>query len=67
MELTGAREATCTLDDVAGADEAFLASTVREALPLAAVDEVELPANGPVTQEAGLLLRERIAAELAPV
>jgi len=67
MELTGAREATCTLDDVAGAEEAFLASTVREALPVVAVEEIELPAAGPLTQEAGRLLRERIAAELAPV
>ncbi|MGI8593166.1 MAG: aminotransferase class IV [Solirubrobacteraceae bacterium] len=66
MELTGAREATCTLDDVAAADEAFLASTVREALPVTAVEEIELPADGPLTQEAGRLLRERIAAELAP-
>ncbi len=66
MELTGAREATCTLDEVAAAQEAFLASTVREALPLTAVDDIELPADGPLTQEAGRLLREHIAAELAP-
>ena len=67
MELTGAREAPCTLDDIAAADEAFLASTVREALAVAAVEEIELPADGPLTQEAGRLLRERIAVELAPV
>ncbi len=66
MELTGAREAVCTLDEVGSAEEAFLASTVREALPVAAVEDIELPVDGPVTREAGRLLSERIAAELVP-
>ena len=44
IEETGATEAVCTLDDLRGAEEAFIASTVREVLPIAAVDDVELPA-----------------------
>ena len=66
LEDSGAREAVCTLDDVARAEEAFIASTVRETMPIAAVDEIELPlAPGPVTQAAGERLRQRIERELA--
>src|SRR5919106_23390 len=42
LEECEAREAPCTLDDVAAADEAFIASTVREVMPIAAIDEIEL-------------------------
>jgi branched-chain amino acid aminotransferase len=66
LEDSSAREAVCTLDDVARAEEAFIASTVREVMPIAAVDEVELPqAPGPVTQAAAERLRRRIERELA--
>jgi branched-chain amino acid aminotransferase len=65
LELMEVEERSCTLDDVRAADEAFLASTVREALPLAAVDDIELAVDGPITAEAGRVLRERIAEELA--
>ena len=66
IELTGAQERACTLDDVHAADEAFLASTVREVQAVSAVEEHELPAApGPLTERAGRLLREHIAAELA--
>jgi branched-chain amino acid aminotransferase len=65
MEETGAVEAVCTLDDVRGAEEAFIASSVREVMPIAAVDEIVLPsAPGPVTQRAGELLAARIGREL---
>jgi branched-chain amino acid aminotransferase len=57
-------EETCTLDDLAGADEAFLTSTVREVQAIAAIDDSELPVDGPLTQEAARRLRERIVAEL---
>ena len=53
-----------TLDDVRAADEAFLASTVREVHPVSAIEDVELAANGPVTQEAGRRVRAAIEAEL---
>jgi branched-chain amino acid aminotransferase len=62
----GAEEAVCTLDDVRAADEAFIASTVREVLPIAAVDDIELPAApGPVTVDARERLSRRIEAALA--
>jgi branched-chain amino acid aminotransferase len=63
---TGAEEAVCTLDDVRAADEAFIASTLREVQPIAAVDEIELPAApGPLTQDARAALARRIEAEIA--
>jgi branched-chain amino acid aminotransferase len=66
IEECDAQEAICTLDDVRAADEAFIASTVREAQPIAVVDEIELPsAPGPVTLEARERLGRRIEAELA--
>lgn len=62
---TGAQEAVCTLDDVRGADEAFIASSVREVMPIAAVDDIELPsAPGPVTEAAREALARRIEREL---
>ena len=66
IEECEAEERVCTLDDVAAADEAFIASTVREAMPIAVVDDVELPAApGPMTLEAGERLTRRIGRELA--
>ncbi len=65
MEESGAEEAVCTLDDVRAAEEAFIASSVREVLPIAAVDDIELPsAPGPVTQDARESLARRIEREL---
>jgi branched-chain amino acid aminotransferase len=65
IEEAGAREAVCTLDDVARAEEAFIASTVREVMPIAAVDDTVVPlAPGPVTQDAAQRLRRRIEREL---
>jgi branched-chain amino acid aminotransferase len=65
FELTDAEEAPCARDDVAGAEEAFLASTVREVQPVAAVEDVALPAGGPRTVEAAERLHARIQQELA--
>jgi branched-chain amino acid aminotransferase len=68
IEECEAQERVCTLDDIAGADEAFIASTVRTALPIAAVDDIELPAApGPVTLDAGERLNRRIQQALAGV
>jgi branched-chain amino acid aminotransferase len=59
-------ERPCTMDDVAAAEEAFIASTVREAMPIAVVDDITLPsAPGPVTLEVGERLMRRIERELA--
>jgi branched-chain amino acid aminotransferase len=65
MEVTDAVERETTRDDVRTADEAFLASSVREALPVHAVEDTQLPVDGPITADAGARLRERIQAELA--
>jgi branched-chain amino acid aminotransferase len=63
LEVT---EAPCTLDDVRAAQEAFIASSVREVMPIAAVDDIELPhAPGPVTEAAYEALRRRVERELA--
>ena len=56
----------CTLDDLRAAEEAFIASTVREVIPIAAIDDLELPAApGPVTQEAHARFQARVERELA--
>ncbi|MEA2310470.1 MAG: branched-chain amino acid aminotransferase [Solirubrobacteraceae bacterium] len=66
LEETDAEEAVCTLEDLGSAEEAFIASTVREVMPIAAIDEIELPAApGPVTQDARERLSRRIERELA--
>jgi branched-chain amino acid aminotransferase len=66
IEESDAAERPCTMDDVRAAEEAFIASTVRECLPIAAVDDIELPAApGPVTLAAREALVRRIQRELA--
>jgi branched-chain amino acid aminotransferase len=66
IEECDVQEQPCTLDDIASAEEAFIASTVREAMPIAAVDDITLPAApGPVTLDAGERLARRIERELA--
>jgi branched-chain amino acid aminotransferase len=67
MEACDAGEQPCTLDDLAGADEAFLASTIREVQPIAAIDEIEFATEAPITAAAAARVRERITAELAAV
>jgi branched-chain amino acid aminotransferase len=65
VEAHGAIEESCTLDDLRGAQEAFLASSMREVQPLAAIDELRLPAApGPVTLNARETLARAIEAEL---
>jgi branched-chain amino acid aminotransferase len=65
FELAGAAEAPCTAPDLEAADEAFLASSVREVQYVAAIEERAFDGEGPVTTEAGRLLRDRIESELA--
>ncbi len=66
LEELDVTEAPCTLDDVRAAEEAFIASSVREVMPIAAVDDIELPhAPGPVTDAAHAAFRQRVARELA--
>ena len=66
LEELDVREAPCTLDDVRVAQEAFIASSVREVMPIAVVDDIVLPhAPGPVTEAALEAFRQRVARELA--
>ncbi len=66
IEECDAAEAPCTLDDLAGAEEAFIASTVRVVMPIAVIDDITLPAApGPVTREAAERMDRRIERELA--
>ena len=66
LEECEVTEAPCTLDDVRAAEEAFIASTVREVMPIAAVDDIELPAApGPGHRAAHEAFRQRVERELA--
>ena len=66
LEECDVTEAPCTLDDVRAAEEAFIASSVREVMPIAAVDDIALPrAPGPVTEAAHAAFRQRVERELA--
>jgi branched-chain amino acid aminotransferase len=65
IEATGAVEREATLADLLGADELFLASTMREVHPVAALDEREFATVGPVTAAAAEAAGHRLAAELA--
>ena len=65
LEELDVTEAPCTLDDVRAAQEAFIASSVREVMPISAVDDIVLPqAPGPVTEAAYEAFRRRVAREL---
>ncbi len=66
LEECEVAERPCTLDAVRAAEEAFIASTVREVMPIAAIDDYALPAApGPVTLEAHARFRRRVERELA--
>src|SRR4051812_22070989 len=61
LELFDVEERATALSDLEDIEEAFLASTFKEALPVHAIAQLEIPAPGPVTQEVGARLGERIA------
>jgi branched-chain amino acid aminotransferase len=63
--LPNAHEAIIVRDDLRGAREAFLASTLREVQPVAAVDGVALPAApGPLTAAAAEAFAEHVRASV---
>lgn len=64
MALTEVREAHATTDDLLGAREAFLASTLREVGPIRAVEDRDLGEPGERTREAAALLREDVRSSL---
>ena len=66
LTLIEVREAPITADELAGASEAFLASTTREVHPVHAVDGRALPAApGRLTEQAAAAFRAHVEAELA--
>lgn len=68
VEALAPREEACTLEELASADEAFIASSVREVMPIASIDGRPLPAvGGPLTRTAQAALTEAIQRELAAV
>ena len=64
IEISGAAEQECTLDDLIGADEAFLASTIREVHPIATIDDHEYSGESPVGAELADRVTARIRTEL---
>lgn len=64
IDVTGAQEQPCTLEELYAADEVFLASTVREVEPVVAVDDHEFPAPGPVSEATQAAVGERIREQL---
>jgi branched-chain amino acid aminotransferase len=63
--VTDAAERVTTLDDLAAASEAFLASSLREVHPVHAIDGVALAqAPGPVSSAAAAAVREYVEAAL---
>jgi branched-chain amino acid aminotransferase len=64
IEQSGAEERSCTLEELGEADEAFLASTIREAQAIAAIDEQLFEAPGPVTGQIAAKVGRAIRAEL---
>ena len=66
LEVCDVQERITTLNDLAAAEEAFIASTVREVMPITAIDGRALPqAPGPVTESAATALREHVEEALA--
>jgi branched-chain amino acid aminotransferase len=66
LAVTAVQERVTTLDDLTAIEEAFLASSLREVHPVRSIDGTPVAAApGPLTQDAGVRVREHIDAELA--
>jgi branched-chain amino acid aminotransferase len=65
IEVTGAQERQCTLEQLFAADEVFIASTAREVQPVSAVDEHSFDAAGAVTERTAVAVAGRIRSELS--
>lgn len=64
IEVTGAQERGCPLDELLAADEVFIASTTREVQPVIAVDERSFGGDGAVTERTAAAVTARIRSEL---
>lgn len=65
LEVAGAQERICPLEELLAADEVFIASTTREVQPVVAVDERSFDGDGAVTAAAATAVSARIRAELS--
>ena len=64
IEVTGAEERPCTLEELYDAEEVFLASTVREVQTVASIDDHEYPGLRPVSDRTRDAVSARIAEQL---
>jgi branched-chain amino acid aminotransferase len=64
IEVTGAQEQACTLEELYAADEVFLASTTREVEPVVAVDDHTFDGPTPVSDRTREAAAAAIGAEL---
>jgi branched-chain amino acid aminotransferase len=64
IELAKAKERACTVEDLAAADEVFLASTVREVQPVVGIDEHVLDSGGGRSAEIARDFTARVESEL---
>ena len=60
VETLQVEEGEFRLEDLMGSHEAFLASTVREVQPVAAIDDHELEIMGPRTRDAAEAFRRSV-------
>ncbi len=65
MACCEVRETPTTLEDLRGAQEAFLASSLKEVLPVHRIEDIELPAPGPVTARTAERVTQHVADQLA--
>ncbi|HEY2181590.1 MAG TPA: aminotransferase class IV, partial [Solirubrobacteraceae bacterium] len=65
IDVTGAAETVTTRADLESADEAFVASSVREVIAVSRIEQRELHAPGPVTSATAENVSAFIRAELA--
>ena len=65
LRLTGGVEHPCALADLAGAQEAFLASTTREVQAVTAIDGMSFRDDGPVMADLRTGFRDHVASVLA--
>ncbi len=64
MRLVDVEERVTTWEDVRGAREAFLASTLRDVQPVAAIEEHELTAPGELSRAAEEAMRTHVASAI---
>ena len=64
IEVTGAAEEPCTLEELYGAEEVFFASTVREVQSVASIDDHEYGGPTPVSDRTRAAVAARMAEQL---